>query len=407
MPFHVMAKPGGARCNLDCTYCFYLEKEKLYPATGARAHMTPDVLEAYVRQTMEAHPVEAGFAWQGGEPTLMGVDFFRQAVDLQKKYAGDRRVTNAFQTNGVLLDDEWGEFFAQNNFLIGLSVDGPKELHDAYRLDKGGRPTFDKVMRGLDVLKKHGVEFNTLTVVHHENSGHGLETYEFLKGIGSCFHQFIPLIERFTPAPSPEGLSRSSGPGEAQVSERSVTPEGWGDFLCSIFDSWIRNDVGKIFVQLFEVTLESTMGLPQSLCLFRPTCGDAVALEHTGDLYSCDHYVFPENRLGNIMESPMEALVAGPQQREFGQHKLDSLPAYCRRCDVRYACHGECPKNRFLTSPDGEPGLNYLCQGYKRFFRYSAPFFRAIAALLAQRRPPAEIMRLVAARDAELDEVDE
>jgi uncharacterized protein len=400
-----MAKPGGARCNLDCTYCFYLEKEKLYAATAARAEMTPEVLESYIRQMIDAHPVEAAFAWQGGEPTLLGVDFFRRAVALQRKHAGGKRISNAIQTNGVLLDDEWGRFLHQEGFLVGLSIDGPQHLHDAYRPDKGGRPTFTKVMRGMEVLNRHKVEFNTLTVVHRDNADHALEIYDFLVAAGSRFLQFIPLVERFAEQPSQEGLTRTAGPGAAVVSQRSVQPDQWGAFLCDIFDRWVRNDVGRVYVQLFEVTAESYMGLPQSLCLFRPTCGDAVALEHTGELYSCDHYVYPENRLGHIMETPLASLVEGAKQREFGRHKMDSLPAYCRRCDVRGACHGECPKNRFLETPDGEPGLNYLCRGYKRFFRQAAPFMQFLAMALREGRPARELMSFARAWDQRATEM--
>ncbi len=395
MPFHVMAKPGGAVCNLDCSYCFYLEKEKLYPKSPRQPRMSDEVLESYIRQMIEAHPQEAAFAWQGGEPTLLGVDFYRKVVELQKKYANGKSVSNAFQTNGVLLDDEWGEFLAENNFLIGLSIDGPAHLHDLYRPDKGGKPTFKKVMRGLEILKQHQVEFNTLTVVHRDNAEHPLEVYEFLKSIGSRFHQFIPLIERFAESPSSEGLIRLVGEGRAHVSERSVTPEQWGEFLCSIYDRWVRKDVGQVFVQLFEVAVQSYMGVPQGLCLFRPTCGDAVALEHTGDLYSCDHYVYPENRLGQIMESPLESLVNSPEQRAFGRAKQDTLPAYCRRCEVRGACHGECPKNRFLETPDGEPGLNYLCRGYRRFFNHIQPTVLFMCQQLTRRQPATEVMKFV------------
>ena len=397
-PFHVLVKPGGARCNLDCSYCFYLEKEKLYPGASAPV-MSRQLLESHVRQTIAASPgPEVGFAWQGGEPTLLGVDFFRRAVELQGRYAEGKQITNAIQTNGVLLNDEWGQFLSEYRFLVGLSVDGPAHLHDAYRPDKGGKGSFRRVMAGLEILQRHRVEFNTLTVVHRDNADHAREIYDFLVDCGSRFFQFIPLVERFSSQPVPSGLERSVGEGPGTVHPRSILPEQWGQFLCSIFDHWVRHDVGTVFVQLFEVALQSYLGIPQSLCLFRETCGQAVALEHTGDLYSCDHYVFPENRLGNILEQPLESLLTSPQQVEFGQAKKNRLPAYCQRCEVRRACNGECPKNRFTLTPDGEPGLNYLCQGYKRFFLHVQPYMHFMAQCLQSRRPPTEVMRFAASQ---------
>ena len=306
----------------------------------------------------------------------------------------ERQIENAFQTNGVLLDDRWGEFLAENHFLIGISIDGPAELHDFYRVDKGGAPTFDRVMRGLRFLKKHQVEFNALTVVNRQNSQHPLRVYRFLKGIGCQFMQFIPIVERVAKAANPDGLVLISprDPHAADVSEWSVEPRQYGVFLCTIFDEWVRKDVGSYYVQLFDVTLESWLGLVPSLCVFRPTCGAAMALEHNGDLYSCDHYVYPENKLGNILEQPLRALVNSAQQRAFGLDKRDSLPRYCRECDVRFACNGECPKHRFISTPDGEPGLNYLCAGYKLFFQHVDPYMKFMANELRHQRPPANVM---------------
>jgi uncharacterized protein len=392
--FHVMAKPVGPICNLDCRYCFYLEKENVYGKKQDWAMPDP-VLESYISQFITAQDAPAiSFAWQGGEPTLLGVDFFRNAIAIQNKYANGKKIENAFQTNGVLLDDRWGEFLAENHFLIGISIDGPAELHDFYRVDKGGAPTFDRVMRGLRFLKKHQVEFNALTVVNRQNSQHPLRVYRFLKGIGAQFMQFIPIVERVAKAANPDGLVLISprDPHSAEVSDWSVDSRQYGVFLCTIFDEWVRRDVGIHFVQLFDVTLESWMGMEPSLCVFRPTCGGAMALEHNGDLYSCDHYVYRENKLGNIMEQPLQTLVNSNQQRRFGLDKRDSLPRYCRECNVRFACNGECPKHRFISTPDGEPGLNYLCAAYKLFFNHVDPYMKFMANELRHQRPPSNVM---------------
>jgi len=399
--FHIMAKPVGPICNLDCKYCFYLEKEKLYPNTSDW-RMSDEILEAYIRQYIESQTVPVvSFAWQGGEPTLLGVDYFRRVVELEKKYAKGKQIENAFQTNGVLLNDEWAEFLAKNQFLVGLSIDGPRELHDKYRVDKGGGPTFDKVMRGLGYLKKHNVEFNTLTVVQRHNSYHPVEVYRFLKEVGSGFMQFIPIVERIAGVSAPDGLVLISPNSHvsARVSPWSVEPIQFGKFLNAIFDEWVRKDVGKYFVQIFDVALESWLGMEPGLCVFRETCGSALAIEHNGDLYSCDHYVYPANKLGNIIENPLEALVHSRQQRQFGQDKYDTLPRYCRECDYRFACNGECPKHRFLRTPDGEEGLNYLCQGYKIFFKHVDPYMRFMAGELCQEKPPANVMEWVRQRE--------
>jgi uncharacterized protein len=403
--FHVMAKPIGPICNLACKYCFYLEKENLYPGKSEWA-MAEGVLESYIRQYIQAQTVPAiSFAWQGGEPTLLGVEYFEQVVKLQKKYANGKQIENTFQTNGVLLDDRWAEFLADSKFLVGISIDGPRQLHDRYRLDKGGQPSFSRVMRGIGFLKKHGVPFNTLTVVQKHNAYHPLEVYRFLKEAGSCFVQFIPVAERIAQGQVAGGLLLV-GPGSkepAKVSSWSVEPAHYGKFLCAIFDEWVRHDVGRYFVQLFDVALESWLGMPASLCVFRETCGTALAIEHNGDLFSCDHYVYPENKLGNIMESPLASLVNSPQQRKFGLDKVDTLPGYCRQCDVRFACNGECPKRRFVQTPDGEEGLNYLCPGYKIFFKHIGPFMRFMAAELREGKPPANVMAWARAQDAEAE----
>ena len=401
--FHVLTKPIGPICNLDCTYCFYLEKQSLYP-TEKSWRMSDPVLEAYIRQYIHSQPGEAVyFAWQGGEPTLLGVEFFKKVVSLQKKHSHGKNIHNALQTNGTLLDDRWCEFLAANQFLVGLSIDGPRDLHDRYRVDKGQKPTFDAVMSGLGFLKKHQVEFNTLTVVNRANSLEPLKVYRFLKEIGSGFLQFIPLVERLpaslTAAP---GLTFAEPPAPQKpaATPSSVTPESvdasqYGDFLCAIFNEWVRQDVGQVFVQLFDVALGNWMGLGSSLCVFAEKCGSALAIEHNGDLYSCDHYVYPQYRLGNILNQSLGAMAHSRQQSQFGQDKLASLPRYCRTCEVRFACHGECPKHRFLTTPGGEPGLNYLCPAYKQFFRHIDPYMNTMGQLLNEGRAAAEIMALI------------
>lgn len=392
--FHILAKPVGPICNLNCQYCFYLEKENLYPNVKKWA-MPDDVLEQYIKQYIEGQTTNViSFAWQGGEPTLLGVDYFRKIVDLQKKYANGKIIENGFQTNGVLLDDEWGAFLHENKFLIGLSIDGPAELHNKYRVDKGNHPTFEKVIRGLEMLQKHEVEFNTLTTVHKGNVNHPLEVYEFLKGIGSKYLQFIPIVERRADAPRDDGLSLISPDFEesAFVTEWSVNPRKYGKFLCDIFDQWVCNDIGETYVQMFDLALEMWVGRPSSLCIFRPECGLALAVEHNGDLYSCDHFVYPENKLGNIMEENLAKMVGSEKQQKFGKDKKDKLPKYCQKCDVRFACNGECPKHRFMTTPDGEEGLSYLCPAYKKFFSHVDPYMNFMGQAFQHRQPPASVM---------------
>lgn len=393
--FHIMAKPNGPLCNLNCRYCFYLEKERLYPDRSDFL-MNDSVLESFIKQKMETDQSgTVNFAWQGGEPTLSGVEFFRKAIELQNKYSDGRKIENTLQTNGVLLNDEWCDYFAENSFLIGVSVDGPEYIHDKYRVSLGNKPTFSRVMKGIECLKRHGVEFNTLTVVQKDNAYHPLEVYNFLKETGSGFMQFIPIVERVSSQPGDDGIALVSPDykGEAQLTDWSVEPEQFGDFLIGIFNEWVLKDVGKYFVQIFDVSLESWLGLNPGLCIFRDRCGSAMALEHNGDLYSCDHYVYRHNRLGNIMESPLELLVNSPKQVRFGLDKKDLLPEYCLRCDVKFACNGECPKHRFLTTPEGEPGLNYLCAGYKKFFRHIDPYLKFMANELVHKRPPANVMK--------------
>jgi len=402
--FHVMTKPVGPICNLNCTYCFYLEKEKLFGSTE-QFRMSDEVLEAYIRQYIEQQQVpEISFAWQGGEPTLLGVDFFRKVVKLQQQYANGKTITNAIQTNGTLLDDAWGQFLKEHQFLVGLSVDGPPDLHDAYRVDKRDRPSSERVLKGLEVLQRHQVDYNTLTVVNRKNSLEPERVYHYLKDLGSTFLQFIPLVERSADAVAKNlGLDLSLPPDLHQkernrmVTDWSVRPEQYGQFLVSIYNEWVRRDVGQTYVQFFDVALGNWIGQTGALCVFSPTCGTAMALEHNGDLFSCDHYVYPKYKLGNILNQSIGEMVASPAQRKFGQDKLSALPKFCRDCSVRFACHGECPKHRFLRTPEGEPGLNYLCAGYKRVFKHMQPTMDIMAQLLRQGRAPAEIMQIVAA----------
>jgi uncharacterized protein len=400
--FHLLAKPTGAICNLDCKYCFFLSKENLYP--GSRFRMPDEVLEEYIRQYVEAQQVpEVSIAWQGGEPTLMGVDFFRRSVEYAQKYKKpDQTIQYSMQTNGTKLDDEWCQFFREHNFLIGISIDGPPELHNVYRVDKGGQGSFDQVIAGLRLLQKHKVEYNILTTVHAANAGHPLAVYRFFRDeLEAQFIQFIAIVERDNDTGFQEGH---------RVTDRSVNAAQYGQFLITIFDEWVKRDVGRMFVQIFDVALGAWVGAPPSLCVFSPTCGNALAMEHTGDLYACDHFVEPDYFLGNINDEPMLELVASDRQRKFGQDKLDMLPRYCRECEVRFVCHGGCPKNRFIDTPDGEAspggevGLNYLCAGYKAFFNHIDRPMKIMASLLRQKRPPAEIMQILAAEEKQQQE---
>ena len=393
--FHLMTKPRGAICNLDCKYCYFLSKERLYPNSNFR--MSETLLEEYTRQYIAAQQVpEVTFAWQGGEPTLMGLDFYKQAVGYQQKHKKPgMRIYNALQTNAVTLDDDWCAFFAQNDFLIGVSLDGPQALHDAYRVDKGGAPTFDRVMRGIGLLKQHGTEFNILTTVHAANADHPLEIYRFMRDeVKAQFLQFIPIVERDNDTGYQEGTT---------VTERSVTAEQYGQFLIAIFEEWVRNDVGRVFVQIFDVALAAWTGNHPGLCIFEKTCGRALALEHNGDVYSCDHFVEPNHKVGNIFDIPLTEIVASDKQRAFGLAKRDTLPQYCLDCEVRFICNGGCPKNRIIETPAGEPGLNYLCAGYMAFFTHIDEPMRFMANELAHRRPPANVMFYMQRKDAEME----
>jgi len=388
---HVLTKPIGPICNLDCEYCFYLHKDQLY-GDGERWRMSDETLEAYVRQTVEAQPDkvdEITFAWQGGEPTLTGIEFYERAIELQRKLVpANKRIQNTMQTNGVLLDERWCEFLRANRFLVGLSIDGPAELHDRYRRDKQGRPTFEAVLRGLKLLEKHGVEYNLLIAVNRQNGDHGRRVYTYLRDNGARFVQFIPIVER-------------RAVGTNSVSSRSVQPEQFGDFLIEVFDEWVHRDVGRVYVQIVEEAVRAWLDLEPALCLFRRQCGRAIVLEHNGDLYSCDHFVDPDYKLGNIHDRPIIELANGDGQVHFGQEKEATLPEYCRQCDVRFVCNGECPKNRFINTPDRELGLNYLCAGYRKFFRHVDPHMRMIVDEIKQGHQAANVMhRLNAERRA-------
>ncbi len=406
---HVMAKPSGAVCNLDCTYCFYLEKDKLYPDLAKNWRMGDATLEAYVAQYIDAQDVPAvNFAWQGGEPTLMGLEFFRSALQLQRKHANGKTITNAIQTNGVLLDDDWGEFLAKNEFLVGISIDGPPNMHDRYRVDKGEGSTFERVMSGLEVLKRHEVEFNTLTVLNNVNVRQPLRVYRFLKSIGSRYMQFIPIVERRADAIAADQLSLVGPDFEAgaQVTEWSVKPDEYGRFLRTVFDTWVLHDVGEYFVQAFDAALAAWTGQPAGICIFAETCGDALIIEHNGDLYSCDHYVYPEFLLGNVDQQSIREMVTSEKQVKFGRDKRDTLPEYCRKCEYRFACNGGCPKQRFLHTPDGEPGLHYLCRSYKAFFSHADPYMRFMAGELRNRRPAAGVMEWARNRSKAMHQAD-
>ena len=394
--FHVMVKPAGASCNLNCTYCYYLEKKKLY-SDESNFKMTEDFLGNFTKQYIEAHDVPlVTFTWQGGEPTLMGLDFFKKAIELQKKYSGGKNIENAFQTNGTRLSDDWCRFFADNNILVGISIDGPEIYHDHYRKTFSGGKTFKRVMNGIELLHKNKVEFNTLSTVNNHNVKSASEIYRFLKKIGSGFIQFLPVVERSSGSSEKDlTLVPQSYTGEAVVTDWSVDSEDYGKFLITIFDEWVRNDVARYFVQIFDATLANYTGENPGICIFSETCGDALAMEHNGDLFSCDHFVYPEYYLGNIAENQLLTMAKMQRQFDFGIDKRNKLPRYCLRCEVRYACHGECPKHRFIKTPDGEPGLNYLCSGYKNFFQHAEPFMEYMAKELKNKRAPANIMQWI------------
>ena len=394
-PLYVMLKPAGAHCNLACKYCYYLEKNKLYP-TAQRHLMSDEMLEQFTREYIEAQTMnQVLFTWHGGEPLLRSIDFYRKAISLQQKYAGDRRIDNVIQTNGTLLTDEWCEFFAQNHWLVGISIDGPQPDHDHYRLTAAGKPSWKKVMQGIKLLKKHGVEWNAMAVVNAYNANHPLEFYRFFKENGCQFLQFTPIVERLTRHEDGRTLANLADKDEISLSEASVAPEQWGYFLCAIFDEWVRKDVGRIFVEIFDCTLANWMGISPGICAYSKECGHAGVMEHNGDVYSCDHFVFPEYKLGNIRDHSLVDMLYGKQQQEFSRLKHSSLPRQCKECDMEFACHGECPKNRFMKDKYGDSGLNYLCPGYYHYYQHVAPYMDYMKQELMSQRPPSNIMKVV------------
>ena len=394
-PLYVMLKPAGAHCNLACKYCYYLEKNKLYP-TAQRHLMSDEMLEQFTREYIEAQTMnQVLFTWHGGEPLLRSIDFYRKALSLQQKYAGGRCIDNVIQTNGTLLTDEWCEFFAQNHWLVGISIDGPQPYHDHYRLTAAGKPSWKKVMQGIKLLKKHGVEWNAMAVVNAYNVNHPLEFYRFFKENGCQFLQFTPIVERQTRHEDGRTLASLADKDEIPLSEASVTPEQWGYFLSAIFDEWVRKDVGKIFVEIFDCTLANWMGVSPGICAYSKECGHAGVMEHNGDVYSCDHFVFPEYKLGNIRDQSLIDMLYGEQQQEFSRLKHSSLPRQCKECDMEFACHGECPKNRFMKDKYGDSGLNYLCPGYYHYYQHVAPYMDYMKQELMAQRPPSNIMKVV------------
>lgn len=394
-PLYVMLKPAGAHCNLACKYCYYLEKNKLYP-TAQRHLMSDEMLEQFTREYIEAQTMnQVLFTWHGGEPLLRSIDFYRKAISLQKKYAGGRHIDNVIQTNGTLLTDEWCEFFAQNHWLVGISIDGPQPDHDHYRLTAAGKTSWKKVMQGIKLLKKHGVEWNAMAVVNAYNANHPLEFYRFFKENGCQFLQFTPIVERLTRHEDDRTLASLADKDEISLSEASVAPEQWGHFLCAIFDEWVRKDVGKTFVEIFDCTLANWMGISPGICAYSKECGHAGVMEHNGDIYSCDHFVFPEYKLGNIRDHSLIDMLYGEQQQEFSRLKHSSLPRQCKECDMEFACHGECPKNRFMKDKYGDSGLNYLCPGYYHYYQHVAPYMDYMKQELMSQRPPSNIMKVV------------
>ena len=394
-PLYVMLKPAGAHCNLACKYCYYLEKNNLYQ-NSHRHLMSDEMLEQFTREYIEAQTMpQVLFTWHGGEPLMRSIDFYKKALALQKKYSHGKQIDNVIQTNGTLLTDEWCEFFAKNHWLVGISIDGPQEYHDHYRMTPAGKPSWEKVMQGISLLKKHRVEWNAMAVVNAYNAEHPLEFYHFFRDNGCQYLQFTPIVERLTEHEDGRTLASIADDREIPLADASVTPQQWGNFLCTIFDDWVRHDVGKTFVEIFDCTLANWMGVLPGICAYSKECGHAGVMEHNGDIYSCDHFVFPEYKLGNIRELSLIDMLYGEKQQAFSRLKHTSLPRQCKECDMEFACHGECPKNRFEKDKYGEPGLNYLCQGYYQYYTHVSPYMDFMKRELLAQRPPANIMNVL------------
>lgn len=392
LAFNLMVKPAGSLCNLNCAYCYYLDKSAIYG--GREPMMSDSMLEHFIREYIEANEVpEVLFSWHGGEPLLNGIDFYRRALQLQKKYAGGKTVHNNIQTNGTLVNDEWAAFFRDNGFLVGVSIDGPREVHDRFRKDKSGNGSFDRVMRGIESLHRNGVEYNLMAAVSKASEGKGKEIYTFLKGLGTNFIQFLPVSERLVLHDGERGRIASTSECDAEIAPWSISGEAFGTFLCDIFDIWVKKDVGKWFVDYFDNTLASWCGVQNGICVFSEVCGGNSVVEHNGDLYPCDHYVFPQYRLGNLTKQSIRDLMTGPDQVDFGISKRNSLPQQClKHCKWYFLCHGECPKHRFMKTASGEDGLNSLCKGYEKFYSHTEPYMRKMRDLLSSGRPASDIM---------------
>lgn len=394
-PLYIMTKPVGAICNLACDYCYYLEKSKLYQESPKHI-MSDELLEKFIKEYIESQTMpQVLFTWHGGETLMRPLSFYQKAMELQRKYARGRTIDNCIQTNGTLLNDEWCRFFHDNNWLVGVSIDGPQEFHDEYRKNKQGKPSFMKVMQGINLLNKHRVEWNALAVVNDFNADYPLDFYHFFKEIGCRYIQFTPIVERIFRHDDGRHLAAVEEGDNEKLADFSVTPEQWGNFLCTIFDEWVKNDVGKYFIQLFDATLANWVGEQPGVCSLAKTCGHAGVMEFNGDVYSCDHFVFPQYKLGNIYSKTLVEMMYSDKQQQFGRNKFDSLPSQCKECQYLFACNGECPKNRFCKTASGEPGLNYLCKGYYQYFDHVAPYMDFMKKELLAERAPANIMEAI------------
>ena len=394
-PAYMMAKPVGSLCNLACSYCYYTEKSHLYPHSKNHI-MSDDLLEEFIKQYIEMQTLpQVLFTWHGGEALMRPLSFYKKAVMLQHRYANGRRIDNAIQTNGTLLTEDWCRFFKDNGWLVGVSIDGSQEFHDEYRRSKSGSPSFRQVMNGIRLLNRFGVEWNALAVINDYNSDYPLDFYSFFKEIGCHYIQFTPIVERLSPHKNGCRLAAPFEKSPMELTEFSVQPAQWGEFLCTLFDEWVKNDVGKIFIQLFDATLANWMNMTPGICSMAETCGHAGVIEFNGDVYSCDHFVFPEYKLGNIRQQTLTEMMYSQRQMQFGQNKNKLLPSQCRNCDFLFACHGECPKNRFALTRDGEPGLNFLCEGYKRFYKHVAPYMDYMKHRLMHDEAPADVMEWI------------